>query len=124
MRNPKKPGVVGFMTHSMKLSRNLAIPGDVVVGRAGTHTQWEIHGNPEDCHRSIKREAKKCGKATGINLPFGSIWIIPPIYGDFEDGPHFRPSCCRPSPAPWESLLCIEPWPMPTAPTCTRTRGS
>jgi hypothetical protein len=62
MRNPKKPGVVGFMTHSMKLSRNLAIPGDVVVGRAGTHTQWEIHGNPEDCHRSIKREAKNVGK--------------------------------------------------------------
>ena len=59
MRNPKKPGVVGFMKHSMKLSRNLAIPGDVVVGRAGTHTQWEIHGNPEDCHRSIKREAEK-----------------------------------------------------------------
>ena len=57
-RNPKKPGG-WIMTHSIKLSRNLAISGDVVVGRAGTHI---LMGNSTILKIAIEplREASMC----------------------------------------------------------------
>ena len=49
----------GIMTHSIKLSRNLAISGDVVVGRAGTHI---LMGNSTILKIAIEplREASMC----------------------------------------------------------------